>query len=170
MKNRKRTGGRQSTPAKGRRTRVVGRKATAASALSLTAVGKNGRPVSAGAFRAPRHAVLSTSTGDVDVVVMPRDRFERLNEDLEDAAALGAYRRTRGEETFPMEVAMRIAGGESPVRVFRQHRGLTQDTLGAAAGISKGYVSEIEHGRKPGSVAVLRRIAAALGVDLDDLL
>ncbi len=88
----------------------------------------------------------------------------------EDAAALGAYRRTRDEETFPMDVALRIAGGESPVRIFRRHRNLTQDALGAAAGISKGYVSEIEHRRKPGSVAVLRRLAAALSVDLDDLI
>ena len=41
--------------------------------------------------------------------------------------------------------------------------------LAAVIGKSPSYLSEIETGKKPGSVAVLRQIAEALGVDLENL-
>jgi transcriptional regulator with XRE-family HTH domain len=46
---------------------------------------------------------------------------------------------------------------------------MTQQSLAALAGISKPYLSQLEHGRREGSVTVLRALAGALGVDLDDL-
>ena len=74
-----------------------------------------------------------------------------------------------GDARIPHPVALAIMGGESPVRAFRDHRGLTQRDLSERADISVGYLSEIEHGRKPGSVRVLARIAAVLGTRLDAL-
>ena len=59
--------------------------------------------------------------------------------------------------------------GTSPVRAFRDHRGLTLRDLSERAGISIGYLSEIERGRKPGSVAALTRVAAALDTTIDTL-
>jgi len=55
------------------------------------------------------------------------------------------------------------------VRIFRNYRGMTVSELATAAGISQPYLSEIESGKKTGSVAVLKRIATVLKVDLDDL-
>ena len=53
--------------------------------------------------------------------------------------------------------------------VLRQHRGLKLQDLATRIGRSKAYLSEIECGKKTGSVRVLRAIARTLDVDLDDL-
>jgi DNA-binding XRE family transcriptional regulator len=77
--------------------------------------------------------------------------------------------KARNEETFPSEVVKRLVAGESPIRVFREYRGLTQEQLARSAKIARAYLAEIEAGRKPGSISVLRAIAAALELDLDDI-
>jgi transcriptional regulator with XRE-family HTH domain len=59
--------------------------------------------------------------------------------------------------------------GESPLRVWREHRGLTQQALADAAGVGKSYISQLEAGTKTGAIGTLRAIASALRVDLDDL-
>ena len=46
---------------------------------------------------------------------------------------------------------------------------MTSKDLANAIGISAGYLSEIETGKKDGSISVFRNIAKALRVDLDDL-
>jgi len=91
------------------------------------------------------------------------------SEMLEDIRAYDAAK-AREEETFPAEIADRLIGGENPVRVLRDYRGLTQLQLAKAAGIGRPYLAELEAGRKQGSVSVLRAIAAALAVELDDIL
>jgi len=50
------------------------------------------------------------------------------------------------------------------VRCHRRLQGLTQAGLAARAGISRGYLSDIERGTRDLSVTVLIRIAAALGL------
>ena len=42
--------------------------------------------------------------------------------------------------------------------------------LAAAPGVAFNYILEIESGRKPGSAEALRRLAAALGVAMEDLM
>jgi transcriptional regulator with XRE-family HTH domain len=56
------------------------------------------------------------------------------------------------------------------VRAWREHRGLTVGALAKEAGIAQSYVSEIEHGRKRGSVRALAALAKPLRVDIEDLL
>ena len=74
------------------------------------------------------------------------------------------------EELVPEAVVDRMLTGESPVRVWREHRGLTAGQLAEAADISAGYLSELENGKKAGSLETLRRIAAVLKLDIDDLI
>ncbi|HKO08019.1 MAG TPA: helix-turn-helix transcriptional regulator [Alphaproteobacteria bacterium] len=69
---------------------------------------------------------------------------------------------TRGE-------AERLLDGESPVRVWREKRGLSQRALAAAAGVSPSHLAEIETGRKPGSKNALLAIAAVLEILLEEL-
>ena len=75
-----------------------------------------------------------------------------------------------GAETFPAEVAERIFAGEQPLRVFRDHRGLTQAELAARSGVGQNVVSRIELGKKTGTVGTLAALAKALGVTVDDLI
>ncbi len=104
-------------------------------------------------------------------VVVPFDEWVRLQEiieDAEDEAAIRAFRE-QPEETFPAEVVRKLVDGKNPVAVFREYRGLTQRALAEAAGITQMYVSQIETGSRKGTVKVLRQIADALKVDLDDV-
>lgn len=66
--------------------------------------------------------------------------------------------------------AKRLLAGESPVRIWREKRGMTQRALAAAARIPAGYLSEIESGKKPGSAAVYRALAKTLLVPMEDLI
>ncbi len=47
---------------------------------------------------------------------------------------------------------------------------MTQKEIAKQAGVGKAYISQMESGRKLGSVTVLRKIAKALSLDIDDLL
>ncbi|HYB57496.1 MAG TPA: helix-turn-helix transcriptional regulator, partial [Alphaproteobacteria bacterium] len=65
--------------------------------------------------------------------------------------------------------AQRLLDGESPVRVWREKRGLSQRALAAAAQISPSYLAEIEIGRKPGSKNALLAVASVLEVLFEEL-
>ena len=56
------------------------------------------------------------------------------------------------------------------IRRERQERHLTIKELGEKAGLSEIYVGEIERGQKYPSSRVLESLAAALGLDIADLL
>jgi transcriptional regulator with XRE-family HTH domain len=56
------------------------------------------------------------------------------------------------------------------VRLLRLTRELTQEELAAAAGMSRSFVSIIEHGSHGVDVVRLIRLAAALDVSIEELL
>ena len=62
-----------------------------------------------------------------------------------------------------------ILDGGSPLRVWRKHRAFTLDALAERVGVSKGYLSQIENGQKPGTLGLFRRLAGALDVAMDQL-
>lgn len=51
------------------------------------------------------------------------------------------------------------------IREHRKSRGLTLDQLAEMVGTSKGYLSDLENGKRIGGVAMLRAIAQALGIN-----
>ncbi len=85
-----------------------------------------------------------------------------------DVAAFDAAK-ARNEESFPAEIADQLIAGENPIKVFRKYRGLTQKQLAKQAKTAAAYLSQLETGRRTGSVKLLRRLAGELGVGLDDL-
>jgi ribosome-binding protein aMBF1 (putative translation factor) len=70
---------------------------------------------------------------------------------------------------FSRDEAERLLDGESPVRIWREKRGMTQRALADATEIGPSYLAEIEGGKKPGSAVALRRIAQILGVPMEQL-
>jgi transcriptional regulator with XRE-family HTH domain len=52
------------------------------------------------------------------------------------------------------------------VKMLRAERGLTQEALALSAGVDRTYVSQLERGIANPSLAILCRIADAIGVDL----
>lgn len=96
-------------------------------------------------------------------------RVEELEAERDALELRLARREAAGQERVPAAVVRRLAAGENPVRVWREHRGMTQRALAAAANISAPMMNEIEAGKKEGSIRTLFAIARALRVDLDDL-
>ena len=115
-----------------------------------------------------------------DTVTISRSDWETLQEELEelqDGAAVAerrAHERRTGKENarrdyLSGEEAIRLLKGESPLKVWRQKRGLSQRALAAAARIGHSYLAEIETSRKPGSDVAFRRLAAVLQVPPEEL-
>lgn len=88
----------------------------------------------------------------------------------EDRLAEAAFERTRGQETVPAAVVDRLLAGDCPVTVWREHRGLTLRALADKAGLGPGYLWQIENGTRQGPIATMKKLAAALDTDLDDLI
>ena len=109
------------------------------------------------------------------MVLLTRQEFERLAEAAEnyadvEAAVLAEQRREAGEEYVPVELVDRLIAGESPLKVWREYRGLTLDALGAMVGRKGSMISKLEKGRNEGGIKLWQALATALRVDLDDLL
>ena len=104
--------------------------------------------------------------------VLPIDEYRALVqrlEGLEDAQDLRSYRSNPGE-SFPSEVVNRLLDGESPVKVWREFRRLTQGQLAEQTGVTVAHISQIESGKRECSVKLLRALARVLEVDADLLI
>ena len=119
--------------------------------------------------------IISNSDKEPAFAVLPYDeytalieRMERL-EDLRDCQDFEERLACGEEELIPGDVVERLVEGENPVRVWREHRGLTQEELGARTGLSGPYLSRIESGKREGTVKVFAALAKALDVDIEDL-
>jgi ribosome-binding protein aMBF1 (putative translation factor) len=112
--------------------------------------------------------------GDGDTVLLRRADYEALlhESDAADAARMrevNARVDAGKDEYVPIEITRRLSAGEAPVRVWREHRGLSARALASRAGFSAAYLSQIETGKKPGSLEAMAKLARALGVDMEDL-
>jgi DNA-binding XRE family transcriptional regulator len=117
---------------------------------------------------------LILKEGQPEYAVLPYDLYTRLVEDAEMLQDIQDYDEAvqaiaDGEELIPAHVVYAIIDGENPVKVWRKYRGLTQQELAQAAGISASYLSQIEAGKREGSTAVLQAIARAMNLTLDDV-
>ena len=118
--------------------------------------------------------IITSPTGD-RLVVIPEAEYEALIDALTETADLAAIRQFEerlaagDEERLPEEMVDRILDGENLIRVWREHRGLTVKRLAERAGIAPAYLSQIETGKRDGTVATIRKLADALGITVDDL-
>lgn len=106
--------------------------------------------------------------------VIPEAEFRRLTaaEDAADSAIVREFERKLAagdEELLPSAMVVRLLAGDSTVKVWREHRGLSAQQLAAKADVSAAHIGQIESGKRDGTVSILRKIADALGVSLDDL-
>ena len=110
-----------------------------------------------------------------ETIAIPRLEYERLlavEEDFADiqaALTVEAQIASGVEELVPSHVADRLIDGESPLRVWREYRALSQSALARISGVNRVQIVEIEAGRGNGSVHTLRKLADALGIAVDDI-
>lgn len=110
-----------------------------------------------------------------EMVTIPRSELERLRRAAEELADLRSFDRAKAriaageDELVPAAFANRLLDGESPLRVYRDLRGLTQAQLSEVSGVNRVQIADIEAARGSGSVATLHKLAAALRVQMEDL-
>lgn len=105
--------------------------------------------------------------------VVPIELWERIRalaEDAEDISDIEQFDREDDGFRVPHEVVVAKHAGQHPLRAWREHKKLTQEQLAERAGISKPFLSQIEGGKRAGSLETLRQIARALEVPVDALL
>jgi DNA-binding XRE family transcriptional regulator len=116
--------------------------------------------------------IIRDAKGAPAFAVVPWAEYRRLAstlaDDAEDAAILKSA--LADEERFPLDVAERIASGESPLKVIREWRGLTQAELAAKTGRAKQYISQLETGTRAIGRKTARILAPTLNVSPDLLI
>ncbi len=110
---------------------------------------------------------LFDENGTLTHAVLPIALWHRMEAIADDASMDLAME--DGGEAFPGDVVNRLADGVSPIKVFREYRGITQAELGEQVGVDRKHISNVEAGRRAGGIELRRRIAKTLSVDLDDL-
>jgi DNA-binding XRE family transcriptional regulator len=118
--------------------------------------------------------VIADKKGNPEFAVLPwadyqaiLDRVEEL-QDIVDAENVSAAIHA-GEETFPQELVDRLMSGENPLKVWREYRGMTASALASLVGVTPSAISQIEGGKRGVSVDLLKKLAMALDVDMEDL-
>jgi DNA-binding XRE family transcriptional regulator len=105
-----------------------------------------------------------------EFAVIPVEELNKLLEEAEMLADVKAYDVARArlkagdDELVPLEIVERRIMGEAAVRLWREHRKLTQEKLAKKAKVSRALIAAIETNRKTGSVETLKKLGAALGV------
>lgn len=113
-----------------------------------------------------------------DTILVDRAEYDALKArvaelqrelDERDAAILDAARQRDPADYLPIEAADRIFAGEHPLKVWREHRGLSPDELATQCEMAVAELAAIENGDGPGTITQFSRLATALGLDIDDL-
>lgn len=93
---------------------------------------------------------------DIEYVVIEKTEYEELI--------------ARDDERFPAEFVDKLFESDNKIGVWREYRGMTMTELANAVGVSQGYLSDIESGKKDGSVKVIKAIADALNADIETII
>ncbi len=113
--------------------------------------------------------------GKPEWAVVPYETYLQLVEqaeileDIRDYDSAKAAVERGDEELVPSEVVYALLDGQNPIKVWREYRGLTQQQLAETAGISVPYLSQLETGKRKGSIEVLTVIVKTLKLSLDDI-
>jgi len=94
-------------------------------------------------------------------VVIPFDEYLRL---FPEAAGL-----LEGKPIPREVVGLTIGKGYTLIRSWREYKGLTQKDLARRIGITQAALSQMESGDKRLRKVTLEKLAAALGIDADQL-
>ena len=115
---------------------------------------------------------LITSTTGEEMVMMSRAEYDALlaavEEAFEDGADVATYDAAIAamspDEALPPSVSAMILKGSSPLRGFRKWREMSQQQLADGAGLTQGFLSDLETGRRSLTVDVAARLRLALGL------
>jgi len=92
-----------------------------------------------------------------------------LQDDLRPLEAAKQRLAIRDDEIIPFSIITRRLSDENAVKIWREHRQITQEQLVLASGVSRTMLGSIEAGHKHGSTTTLKKLAAALKCEIGNL-
>ena len=104
-----------------------------------------------------------------EMVLLSVDEYQDLIDARGHEAAMQAVASGAMEETLSEEDAAACLAAKTPLAFWRRHRGVAQQALAEAIGVSQAYIAQIEAGVREGSPIMLRDIARVLRVKMEDL-
>jgi len=113
-------------------------------------------------------------TDETELVLLTRAEFDSLlalaQDAEEDAADRALYDARKAEMVqhhshLPQDVCAMLLRGDRLIKALRKWRGMTQVQLAHRAGLTQGYLSDLESGRRSGTKETLQLIAEKLDVD-----
>jgi hypothetical protein len=119
--------------------------------------------------------IIRTPSGE-ELVVLPRAEYEallaRADHDAEDADDVAIYDARKadlaaGGAVLAPEVSAAVLRGDSRLKAIRKWRDKTQQYLEFKTGISQGYLSDLESGRRKGTPETVARLAQVLNVPVE---
>ena len=116
-------------------------------------------------------AQIIEKNGKPEYAVLPYDEYRLLLDKAEIAEDAAAYDEAMKDDSkpIPFEVTEALLDGQNPLKVWRKYYGMSQDALASLSGTHQATIAQIESGRRKGSIEVLKKLAIALNVDMDDL-
>ena len=104
--------------------------------------------------------------------ILPYEEYKSILEKLEDILDVEIIQAAKSnkDERFPLWLVESIASGKSAIKAYREYRHLSQSELAEKAKISKQYVSQLENSERKGTLAVLKKIAKILNIELEDII
>ncbi|QRE73656.1 helix-turn-helix transcriptional regulator [Methylobacterium aquaticum] len=115
-----------------------------------------------------------TPSGEA-IVILPEAEFERLRDLAEEAAdarslSSSLARLTAGEEELlSADDLASLRAAPTPLAFWRGKRGVSATDLARQAGVPAEHLGAVERGESIGDVQLYRRLARALGVEIEDL-
>ena len=117
-----------------------------------------------------KHTIVVTPSGE-ELVLLARADFEAMRKAIDAAAheaTMAAVAHGEQDMLTAEETAAALAA-PTPLAFWRVKRGLTQKELSLAVGVSQSYVADLEAGRRKGDAALVKRLARALRLRMEDL-
>jgi ribosome-binding protein aMBF1 (putative translation factor) len=119
--------------------------------------------------------IIRTPAGE-EMVVIPRAEYDALvaaaNAEAEDEDDVAIYDARKADlaagrdVALPAEVSVYMLKGDSLLKAARRWRGISQSDLAEQAGLSQGYLSDLESGRRAGTSETIQVISGILGISL----
>ncbi|WP_375409403.1 helix-turn-helix domain-containing protein [uncultured Methylobacterium sp.] len=120
--------------------------------------------------------VMRTKTPSGEAIgILPEAEFERrsaLAEDATDARTIAASQdrlHNNNDELLTQFDLDRLRAAATPLAFWRDKRGLTISALAALVRTEVAVLAAMEQNERAGAIDLYRKLATALGIDVDDL-
>lgn len=107
-----------------------------------------------------------------ETITIPKAEYDSLRatlEELNDRIVVHNFMHDP-KPGLPAAYIERMIDGESILKLWREHRGITQTQLAQESGVNRVQINNIENQGKSGSPRTLLRLAKALEISINDLI